>query len=70
MPDAQTLAPAIGDAEKTAAAEWFVELRDRICTAFERLEDLQLTGQDEGDAIEFQAPDGLKTFDILEVRYE
>ena len=29
-----------------------------------------LIGKDEGDAIEFQAPDGLKTFDILEVRYE
>ena len=29
-----------------------------------------LIGKDEGDAIEFHAPDGLKTFDILEVRYE
>ena len=29
-----------------------------------------LIGKDEGDAIEFQAPDGLKTFDILEVRYK
>ena len=29
-----------------------------------------LIGKDEGDAIEFQAPDGLKTYDILEVRYE
>ena len=29
-----------------------------------------LIGKDEGDAIEFQAPDGQKTFDILEVRYE
>jgi len=29
-----------------------------------------LIGKDEGDAIEFQAPDGLKTFDILEVSYE
>ncbi len=29
-----------------------------------------LIGKDEGDAIEFQAPDGIKTFDILEVRYE
>jgi transcription elongation factor GreA len=29
-----------------------------------------LISKDEGDAIEFQAPDGLKTFDILEVRYE
>ncbi len=29
-----------------------------------------LIGKDEGDAIEFQAPDGVKTFDILEVRYE
>ncbi len=29
-----------------------------------------LIGKDEGDAIEFQAPDGMKTYDILEVRYE
>jgi transcription elongation factor GreA len=28
-----------------------------------------LIGKDEGEAIEFQAPDGLKTYDILEVRY-
>ena len=29
-----------------------------------------LIGKDEGDAIEVQAPDGLTTSDILEVRYE
>ena len=29
-----------------------------------------LIGKDEGDAIEFEAPDGVRTFDILEVRYE
>jgi transcription elongation factor GreA len=29
-----------------------------------------LIGKDEGDAIEFQAPDGIKTYDILAVRYE
>lgn len=29
-----------------------------------------LIGKDEGDSIEFQAPDGIKTYDILEVRYE
>jgi transcription elongation factor GreA len=29
-----------------------------------------LIGKDEGDAIEFEAPDGIKTYDILEVRYE
>ena len=29
-----------------------------------------LIGKDEGDAIEFLAPDGVKTYDILEVRYE
>ena len=29
-----------------------------------------LIGKNEGDAIEFQAPDGVKTFDVLEVRYE
>ena len=29
-----------------------------------------LIGKNEGDEIEFQAPDGMKTYDILEVRYE
>jgi len=29
-----------------------------------------LIGKNEGDEIEFQAPDGVKTFDVLEVRYE
>lgn len=29
-----------------------------------------LIGKDEGDEIEFQAPDGLKTLEIIEVRYE
>jgi transcription elongation factor GreA len=29
-----------------------------------------LIGKNEGDEIEFQAPDGVKTFDILKVRYE
>ena len=29
-----------------------------------------LIGKNEGDEIEFQAPDGLKTFDVLKVRYE
>ena len=29
-----------------------------------------LIGKDEGDAIDFEALDGQKTFDILEVRYE
>ena len=28
-----------------------------------------LIGKDEGDAIEFEAPGGVKTYDILEVRY-
>lgn len=28
-----------------------------------------LIGKNEGDEIEFQAPDGLKTFEVLEVRY-
>ena len=28
-----------------------------------------LIGKNEGDEIEFQAPDGVKTFEILEVRY-
>ncbi|MDH3547952.1 MAG: transcription elongation factor GreA [Gammaproteobacteria bacterium] len=29
-----------------------------------------LIGKNEGDAIEFDAPDGTKTFDVLKVRYE
>ena len=29
-----------------------------------------LIGKNEGDEIEFQAPDGVKTFDVIEVRYE
>jgi transcription elongation factor GreA len=29
-----------------------------------------LIGKNEGDEIEFQAPDGMKTFEVLEVRYE
>ncbi len=29
-----------------------------------------LIGKNEGDVIEFEAPDGLKTYDVLEVRYE
>ena len=36
--------PAEMAAEKTRAAAWFVELRDRICAAFEALEDAQTTG--------------------------
>lgn len=34
----------ISDARKARAAEWFTALRDRICTAFEALEDAQDTG--------------------------
>ena len=37
-------------------------------TALDR--DGALIGKNEGDEIEFQAPDGLKTFEVLEVRYE
>ena len=29
-----------------------------------------LIGKNEGDEIEFQAPDGVKTFDVIEVRYD
>ena len=36
--------PAVGEAEKALAFNWFTELRDAICAAFERLEDTQTTG--------------------------
>ena len=29
-----------------------------------------LISKNEGDVIEFQAPDGLKTYEVVEVRYE
>ena len=29
-----------------------------------------LISKNEGDIIEFQAPDGLKTYEVVEVRYE
>ncbi len=32
------------DAERRRAADWFMELRDRICAAFEAIEDSQATG--------------------------
>jgi coproporphyrinogen III oxidase len=38
------MAATVGDTEKTRAAGWFAELRDRICAAFEALEDAQDQG--------------------------
>jgi coproporphyrinogen III oxidase len=38
------MAAIVGDTEKTRAADWFAELRDRICAAFEALEDAQDQG--------------------------
>lgn len=35
---------AVGEAQKTRAADWFRELRDAICARFEGLEDAQTTG--------------------------
>ena len=34
--------------QKARAGRWFGELRDAICTAFERLEDAQATGPHAG----------------------
>ena len=34
----------VGDTEKARAADWFAALRDRICAAFETLEDAQVAG--------------------------
>ncbi|MGM0585517.1 MAG: oxygen-dependent coproporphyrinogen oxidase [Pseudomonadota bacterium] len=54
MPDAANHAvsaeapPPIGEAEKTRAHAWFGELRDRICAAFEGLEDAQTEGPHAG----------------------
>ena len=38
------MAGIVGDSEKGRAAAWFGELRDRICAAFEALEDAQGSG--------------------------
>jgi len=43
MQDTDTIAGEM-QAEKARAAAWFAELRDRICAAFEGLEDAQTTG--------------------------
>ena len=36
------------DSEKARARDWFYELRDQICAAFEGLEDRQTTGPHAG----------------------
>jgi coproporphyrinogen III oxidase len=38
------MSPTVTDAHKDRASAWFAELRDRICAAFEALEDAQDTG--------------------------
>jgi coproporphyrinogen III oxidase len=40
--------PVVGDSEKARAAAWFETLRDRICAAFEALEDRLDTGPHAG----------------------
>ena len=38
------MAETVGDSEKARASAWFAELRDRVCAAFEALEDAQDAG--------------------------
>ena len=38
------MAETVGDSEKARASAWFAELRDRVCAAFEALEDAQAAG--------------------------
>ena len=51
------MAATVGDTEKARAAGWFAELRDRICAAFEALEDAQDAGSVRGAGAGTVRPD-------------
>jgi len=47
-PDARTPSPPAEEALCARAAAWFGELRDRLCTAFEAIEDARTAGDEAG----------------------